>query len=198
MIGGRWPNGNLAYMWVPYYGLRQEWVLERWLSAKEFAGEEKDWNIAAQAYDFDEWGQQVPILGMLTFPYPRRGWYEHVYSFPTDAPPNMEAIVPLLEQYKTLTIGQIKAGIALWHERKKKEWEQKVEDGFLDAQGAFHNLPSSVNPGKMTADKVDLAKPMELRSAIERARGETKEVVDEIIQDAPLPSHGMSIRQRRD
>src|SRR5262245_31807987 len=75
LIGGCWgDNGEIEYRHAPYYGERKEWVLEKWMSAIEYAGTEEQWradnvepNLAAQ-------GIVVYQMG----PYPKSGWYEHI------------------------------------------------------------------------------------------------------------------------
>ena len=185
MLGGLWPDGTIEYRWVPYYAGRKEWVLEKWLAPMEFAGTEESWQKDTLDYELCARGIVVYQMG----PYPAKGWYEHCYSFPADSEPNIQAIVPLLESAKNLSLGQIKAGVKLWHDRQRKDWERKVEDGILDAMPAFHGVASNVAPSKPTADHWDAEQ-------VKKFRGE-KPSDNPTPADMQLPSRGFSIRQRK-
>lgn len=191
MLGGMWPSGDIEYRWVPYYGQRKEWVLEKWLAPEEFCGSEDTWKQEQIDYGLASQGIVMYTMG----PYPKHGWYEHCYSFPENAPPNMDAIVPILESSKSLTLGQIKAGLNLWHEKKRKEWEQKVEDGILDAMPAFHGNPTNIAPSKPHGDSGGLLLPGQARAEVAKFRGDTQQAAD-VELESPNP-RGMSIRQRK-
>lgn len=186
LLGGAWgDNGRVEYRWCPYYGAHKAWVLEKWLSPMEFAGTEQQWDREQLDYGLCASGIVIYTMG----PYPTKGWYDHCYSFPADSEPNLEAIVPLLESAKSLTLAQIKAGLNLWHERQRKDWENKVEAGVLDAMPAFHGVASNVAPSKPTADHWS---PDEVK----KFRGEQPQE-NASPEDLNLPSHGFSIRQKK-
>lgn len=184
MIGGAWPDGTIEYRWVPYYGGRKEWVLEKWLSPVEFAGTKETWDRDTLDYELCARGIVIHTMG----DYPTRGWYEHCYSFPTDSEPNIEAIAPILESCKNISLAQIKAGLRLWHERQRKDWENKVEAGILDAMPAFHGVASNVAPSKPTADHWS-------PEDVKKFRGQEQTVsAEEFAQPNP---RGFSIGQRK-
>jgi len=187
-IGGCWgDNGEIEYRWAPYYFGRSEWVLEKWLSPKEYGGTKEEWDRSNINEELAAHGIFVYAMG----PYPTEGWYEHCYSFPSDAPPNLQAIVPLLEETKKLTFAQIKAGLGLYHERKKKEWESRVEDGLKDALPAFGFAPTNLGSTKPTGDTAGLTKSHELKKAMRNYTGvpETEAPID----PNSLPRHGVSM-----
>ncbi len=191
-LGGCWPDGKVEYRWAPYYGSRAEWVLEKWLSAEDFAGSETEWNRTSIDEFLASHGVTIYTMG----PYPKEGWYDHCYSFPNDSPPNLELIVPLLEQTKTLTFAQVKAGIQLYHDQKRKEWEQKVEDGLKDALPAFGDSMTAGNPSKPTGDTAGLTQPGALSEAVKKYRGKPTKSEAPFDPDT-LPKRGVSIQQRK-
>jgi hypothetical protein len=190
LLGGSWPDGAIEYRWAPYYAGRKEWVLEKWLSPEQFAGSRFDWENSQMDGFLDAHGMTVYTMG----PYPAHGWYEHCYSFPSDSEPNLGAIVPLIEQTKNLTLAQIKAGIQLYHERQRKEWGQKVEDGIHEAMPAFGNSPTNLNPRKPTGDTPGLLQPGALRKAVAKHR-ELDSAENVIFEQ--LPQRGFSMPQRK-
>lgn len=223
LLGGQWGDtGKVEYRWAPYYAGRKEWVLEKWLSPEEFGGSEAQWAIdnlslmtcdSCGGYGILEAGGNLgpcalcegtgqvscAVRGLLVYamgPYPRLGWYEHCFSFPQDGDPNLEFIVPLLEASKELPLSRIKQGLNACHETMRKDWENRFEAIVADAQGAFHNLPSSVNPGKVTADKVILGNEQEFRAALKKQKGQAP-AITESPEELNLPSSGFSIRQRK-
>lgn len=189
ILGGCWPDGAIEYRHSPYYGTRQEWVLEKWLTAKEYAGSEDEWNLSQIDENLARHGMAVYAMG----PYPANGWYEHCYSFPVDGV-NLHAIVPLLEQTQHLTHAQIRAGIQLHHERMRKEWERKVEDGIRDSAPAFGNVATNLGNTRPTGDTA-LSSPEDLRATVARYKGEkTKKQPD----FEELPRRGVSMPQRKE
>ncbi len=223
LLGGEWgDNGRIEYRWAPYYAGRAEWVLEKWLAPEEYAGTEADWavdNLAnitcstcsgmgieevrgfLRRCQLCEGSGQVPcaVNGVLVYtmgPYPKLGWYEHCFSFPADRDPNLECIVPLLEASRELGFARLKQGLVACHDTMRRDWENRFEGIVADAQGAFHNLPSSVNPGKVTADRVSIGNEQEFRAALNRQKGRTPPIT-ETPEELNLPSQGFSIKQRR-
>jgi hypothetical protein len=194
LLGGEWgDNGRVEYRWSPYYAGRKEWMLEKWLTPEEYAGSEIRWNEETVNLELAARGFLVYTMG----PYPRLGWYEHCFSFPTDGEPNLECIVPLLEASKTLPFAKIKQGLAACHDQMRKEWENRFEAIVDDAQGAFHNAPSNVNPGKVTADRVILGNEQDFRAALAKQKDQKERPITESPKDLELPDHGFSIRQRK-
>lgn len=193
LLGGEWgDNGRIEYRWAPYYPGRKEWILEKWLTPEAFAGSEVDWNSTSLDYGLCQRGIIVYQMG----PYPRLGWYEHCFSFPNDGEPNLACIVPLLEASKELPLSTIKGGLKACHAQMRKDWENRFEAACDDAQGAFHNQATNINPGKITADRVLLGNEEEFRRALKKQKGEAP-AFTETPQDLNLPEQGFSIRQRK-
>lgn len=193
LLGGEWgDNGKVEYRWAPYYPGRKEWMLEKWLSPEEWAGSEIRWNEETVDFDLASRGFLVYTMG----PFPRLGWYEHCFSFPDDGEPNLECIVPLLEATKELPFARIKQGLSACHSQMRKNWENRFEAQFKDAQGAFNNLPSSVNPGKVTADKVILGNEQEMRAQLARQKDQSFEPT-QTPEELNLPQQGFAIKQRK-
>ena len=184
MLGGEWPDGKKEYRWSPYYGGRKEWVLEKWLRPEEYAGSKEMWEIEYRDVN----------TGLYTMgPYPRQGWYEHCYSFPHDAEPNLEAIVPLLEYGKNnYTLSQIRTALHLWHDNKRKEWEQKVMDGMQDAMPAFGAIATNLSSSKPTMDTGGLT-GHELKEAVRRHKGLP---TTDHVEFSNLPQRGVSMGRR--
>lgn len=193
LLGGEWgDNGRVEYRWSPYYAGRKEWVLEKWLSPEEYSGSEVDWNSSTLNYELCQRGILVYTMG----PYPRLGWYEHCFSFPQDGDPNLACIVPLLEASKQLSLAQIKQGLSACHEQMRKDWENRFEAITADAQGAFHNLPTNINPAKVTPDSVILGDEQQFRAALKKQKNQEPAFTEDP-KDLQLPERGFSIRQRK-
>jgi hypothetical protein len=197
LLGGEWgDNGRVEYRWTQYYARREEWVLEKWLTAEEWAGPEADWQADTINYELCARGIVVYTMG----PYPRLGWYEHCFSFPSHSEPNLACIVPLLEASKHLGLARIKQGLRACHDKLRKDWEERFENGFREAQPAFGGNPSSVAPAKPHADTGGLLSPGEARRAVEKYRGkrsETSPASENSLtpEELDLPAHGFAIKQ---
>lgn len=194
-IGGCWgDNGEIEYRWAPYYAGLHCWVLEKWLSAREFAGTKEDWEQSQINQELAEHGIAVFTMG----PYPSSGWYEHLYTYPSDGEPNLQELVDVFEASKSYTFQQCKTALALYHERKKKEWENRVMEGLAEAQPAFGHNPTSIAPSKPHMDTGGLSDPAEVARAILKHRGLQREQGENAApEDLNLPSHGFSIKQRK-
>lgn len=186
LLGGEWPDGRIEYRWAPYYAGRKEWVLEKWLSPEEFAGSKETW----------ESDSRDPSTGLYRMgPYPSMGWYDHCYSFPEGQDPNMSAIVPLLEYGRNHhSFQQIRTAIHLWHEKQRKDWDQRVMDGMAETLPAFGFNPTNLSSTKPTGDTAGLAKPEELSAEIAKHRGKKREDAPEFTQ---LPRRGMSMGRQK-
>lgn len=173
LLGGSWPdNGEIEYRHCPYYGGRQEWVLEKWLPAVEYAGAKESWGSTID-HSLAAHGITVYTMG----PYPSKGWYEHIYSFSGDAPPNLDELAPLFEASKDYTLEQLKAGVQLFHERKHQEWSDNFDDAVEDLAPAGGYAMTNLNPAKPTADTAGLSDPRDLAAAMKKYRGGEKQNV---------------------
>ena len=92
LLGGKWKDGRTEYRWVPRYPTPVPmWVLEKWLSAADYAGAESEW-------------PKCPETGLLTMgPYPKDGEYEFCFGWPLDMEPGrtqVEAVIQYLDWKK--------------------------------------------------------------------------------------------------
>lgn len=97
LVGGMWPDGEVAYHWLPTYkGLSANcWVLERWQMP-----------LTSKA----AWDQMVePISGwLINGPYPARGEYYHAWTFDKGVDSdNLDAIVGACERGKNYSFQDI-------------------------------------------------------------------------------------------
>jgi hypothetical protein len=139
-----------GYRWLPLYPGHPRWILELWKSPLSFTGCTKEqWEIF----------YRDPVTNLLTLgPYPERGEYCQC-SVNLSRDPTREEVIR--------GIYLIKAGWNYNFAEKKQandEALQKIEKSkfnefearFKDAQQAFNNRPSSLRPGKRTADNFKL------------------------------------------
>jgi hypothetical protein len=134
------------YRWIQKYP-SPRWVLEKWLTAVEYGGSLHSWNVS----QFDE-ESGLLVLG----PWPEKGEYEECYIFPEGEPPAsaVESVIQMIEAGRKYSYQENKdAHLRALHQQKKEQLD-RMEDIWLDSQDAFNNLPSSVRPGKRTADDV--------------------------------------------
>lgn len=97
LVGGCWPDGEIAYHWLPTYkGMAANcWVLERWqmpLTSKRV------------------WDQMIePISGwLINGPYPERGEYYHAWTFDQGVEAdNLDAIVGACERGRNYSFQDI-------------------------------------------------------------------------------------------
>ena len=73
LLGGKWPDGNCDYREVPRYpALKGQWIMEKWLSAEEYAGTREEYELTQ--FDAES--------GLYTCgPYPHRGEYTYCHTF---------------------------------------------------------------------------------------------------------------------
>jgi hypothetical protein len=119
---------------VPRYHA-DEWVLERWLSPLEI-GSKEAWDARTERID----GHTVEPLG----PYPSRGDYEAVTSFPPVIELNM-AVADILTQVVNRSRATRRAdragAIRKRMEKKESEWSSWADDVISDAFPSFHGAP---------------------------------------------------------
>ncbi len=94
MVGGCWPDGEVAYHWLPTYkGLSgRYWILERWQMPLE---SQRVWDRRVE-----------PISGwLINGPYPERGEYYHAWTFDAgvDAD-NLERIIGAIERGRNRSV----------------------------------------------------------------------------------------------
>lgn len=86
LVCGEWPDGsNKASYARKYPEVGDQWIMERWLPAAEYAKCTKDF-----------WDRELLILG----PWPERGEYEVCHVFETGAPDEvgLEKLIAMIEE----------------------------------------------------------------------------------------------------
>lgn len=152
LVGGRWQDreqGKIVrtvdeYRWIPRYQDTEGWVLEKWLSAEQFAGSKQIWEAEMDA------DTGLYPLG----PYPERGEFESCYTWPLHPPTSaVEQIIQMLEygkqHYRPRDIAQ--AHMEAITGRKAEEGK-RMEDMLKDAMPAFWGKAISGNPQRKTVD----------------------------------------------
>lgn len=149
--GGRDPNLLRAvteYRWIPLYPQFHGWVIEKWLSALDFAGTPFSYELL----------QADTSQGLLPLPYPDRGEYVESQKLLVGMEPNITLvaeIIHLIEKGRGVSINDKARAIKDGLEAKENAHVAKVSDMWREAQGAFNNQPSNVHPGKRTAKDIN-------------------------------------------
>jgi hypothetical protein len=150
-LGGRFSDGFVGYRQVPMYSV-QAWILEKYLSPKEFAGSRERWER-----DMRDEETGLLVLGE----YPARGEFDTCLVLKDEQGPIelcievIEDLCRMIELSRPLTMCQRKAAMMRQQELRERAWASRNEAIFRDAQQAFDNKASSINPAKRTAEKVD-------------------------------------------
>jgi hypothetical protein len=119
------------YRWIPKYGI-QRWILEKWLPPDHY-GDMSLWEL-----NRDEKSGLLP-LG----PFPHRGEYEHSFTFEVNGqyiPITHESVAQvarLIEAGRAYTRSERKAALEATKHKKRKAWEDRVDDIVHDSQDAF-------------------------------------------------------------
>ena len=151
-VGGKWPDGICEYRWIPRYP-GGSWVLEKWLSALDFAGPRILYDISMRDEE----------SGLLAIPYPVNGEYEHCYTFPSPCTISMvERVIEWIEAGRKFTPAQLAAAHLEAHNASTEAWLNRASDIWKESQQAFGNAATNIAPSKRTADKVQLDRPSPL------------------------------------
>lgn len=145
LVGGRWTDrveGRITrtvdeYRWIQRYGEEQRgWVLEKWLSAMEYAGPKELW-IPDEVTGLYELG-----------PYPSRGEYESCWTFPTypQASYVEEKIQQLLYGKNRFNLADIRDAHRKVLEGRERNRDNSLEDMIRDAIPAFPTRAMSGSP----------------------------------------------------
>lgn len=140
LLGGKWPDGACEYREVLRYpGIRAQWVLEKWCSGEEYAGQRADYERA----QFD------PESGLLTCgPYPYCGEYVHCYTFPCAPGDSMVyQVVCALTLSRDLTPGARKQGIMAPLEKQQKDRDNRFDSIWDNTMGGFQKADAVVSFG---------------------------------------------------
>jgi len=153
-VGGRWQDreqGKIVrtvdeYRWIPRYGGENGWVLEKWLSAEEYAKcTEELWNMVMRDAE----------TGLLELgPYPSRGVFEAAYTFSFYPPYSL-----VEKRIQMINYGKQKYSqndIKLAHrdalDAREKAKDDKLEEMIRDAMPAFPIRGLSGSPYRSAPD----------------------------------------------
>lgn len=151
-VGGKWPDGAIEYRWIPRYP-GGAWVLEKWLSAFDFAGPQIIYETTMRDSE----------SGLVVVPYPAGGEYEHCYTFPSPCTSSMIVkVIEWIEAGREFTPAQLAAAHMESHDASAAAWMARADSIVRDSQQAFGNRASNVAPSKRTAEKVQLGAPSPL------------------------------------
>ncbi len=135
------------YRWIPLYPGFHGWVIEKWLSGLEFAGTPFSYELL----------QADTESGLLPLPYPTRGEYVESQKLLVGMEPTISLvaeIIHLVQMGENSSFAEKKRAIVSDLEKNEKARNDRAEAIWTNAQGAFNNKPSNVNPGKRTADDI--------------------------------------------
>ena len=167
LLGGKWPDGNCEYREVPRYpAIRGQWIMEKWVSAEEYAGKREAYEL--EQFDADS--------GLLTCgPYPHRGEYTYCHTF-IGTPSEMQVgwAVHNNKVSRDLTPRQKKQGIMEPLEKQERDREAHFDAVWGDAMGFRPNADAVVSFG-----------PNHGRQGFKRASDMPMPRVD---QESPLPT----------
>ena len=140
LIGGKWPDGNCEYREVPRYpALRGQWIMEKWLSAEEYAGQRAQYE--REQFDAES--------GLFTCgPYPHRGEYAYCHTFsgqPTES--QVGWAVRNLKISRDLTPGARRQGIMEPLEKQQRDQDARFSDIWDNAMGPWQNADAVVSFG---------------------------------------------------
>ena len=168
LLGGKWPDGVCDYREVPRYpAIKGQWIMEKWLSAEEYAGTREQYELT----QFD------PDSNLYTCgPYPHRGEYTYCHTF-IGSPTEMQVgwAVHNNKVSRDLTPGARKQGIMEPLQKQEKAQEQRFDDIWGDAMGPFAKADTVVSMASGAWD----------RAGFKRASDMAHPRTD---QQAPLPT----------
>ena len=139
IYGGRFADGFTGYRWIPLYQELDCYLLERWLSAMQYAKcTEEGWNIL----------HRDPMTGLNQLgAYPSRGvYFGPCWTFEGYYPTlgAVEKAIDLVIMSDHYSVAEKKAAIVATQEKEEVEMFNQKRDMILDA------LPLSVTSGKLT------------------------------------------------
>lgn len=138
LVGGKWPDGACEYREVPRYpGIRGQWVMEKWLSAEEYAGTIQEYSRL----------QLDAESGLFTCgPYPNRGEYTYCHTFITEPSDTMVCwAVSDNKLSRGLTPGQRKQGIMEPLERQQRQQDDRFSDIWDESMGPWQKADAVVS-----------------------------------------------------
>jgi hypothetical protein len=140
LLGGKWPDGNCDYREVPRYpALKGQWIMEKWLSAEEYAGTREEYELTQ--FDAES--------GLYTCgPYPHRGEYTYCHTF-IGNPTEMQVgwAVHNNKVSRDLTPGARKRGIMDPLEKQERDQDARFSDIWDNAMGPWQSADAVVSFG---------------------------------------------------
>jgi len=170
MIGGKWgDNGQVEYRWVPRYGGKESWILEKWVDAITYAGTPEAWEITNKCPNGS---------GLLTCgPYPYRGEYEECFTFP--AYPSTGAVERVINWIRwgkeNLNLADHRYAAEEAEMQRRKAQRQRIHDIWDDKRLAFGG--NAYSDGKKRKQSGELAEDIKFRvtaDQLEKPVGDNK------------------------
>jgi hypothetical protein len=129
LIGGRWPDGVCEYREVPRYPDIHSWILEKWMTSKEYAGEPEEYQRSQ--LDLDS--------GLFTCgPYPEKGQYQICYVFPHQPTDGMIVqVVSAIKISRDVHPAHQKQAYVDAYAKQEQDRDNRMSDIWDDSQGAF-------------------------------------------------------------
>jgi hypothetical protein len=129
LVCGNWSDGTVSAKLLPKYNsVGDRWILEKWLSAEQFAGVSRI-----------VWDAELAILG----PWPERGEYEMVHAFeacgPVDA--NLDKLIAWIEAGRRSSFQDVKDACARNYAQEEKDSKNLQTDMIHHRLPAFGGAP---------------------------------------------------------
>ena len=165
LVGGMWPDGSMAYHWVPKYRqISSAWILERW---------------RFEPMTKFQWERDLvdPVSGWPLFgPYPARGDYDLCWEFDHGVDSDsMDNVVAFIEKRMVRSFQDTRDMISQGYEAEEKETRQNNFLDMRDTFPAFGSAPmTSGRFGRGTKTLPDAVTANELH--MPRPRGAYKDV----------------------
>lgn len=152
LVGGCWPDGEVAYHWVKTYKqVTAQWILERW-----------DWcNMTKQKWD----ELTDPVSGWLVNgPYPARGEYYLAWEFDLGvAQDSLDTIIGAVERGRERSFGEIRAAHQKEYDYEEQDSKKQAEAEIRDVCRYKGNAPMSYGKyGRGSKTEPDLLSAEEL------------------------------------
>ena len=168
LVGGCWPDGEVAYHWVQKYRMvKAAWILERWNSPLEFTRMSKT-----------QWDTTMidPVSGWLLLgPYPARGEYDLAWEFDQGvAADSLDNIIGALERGRSRSFQDCRDTVAAEYAQEDKDQRRESGAEIRDCLRAFGNAPISAGrfgrgtktaPELRSAEELGLPVPQQRRPA---------------------------------
>lgn len=135
------------YRWVTRYPGVHSWVLEKWVSAYEYAGTPITWEMSMKDKE----------SGLLVCgPYPSRGEYEHCFTFPDHPSISViERVINWVKAGQNYSAAEHKTANKNALEKEQKDWLSRGMDIWKDSQSPFQGNAMSGSPGRKKKEDIN-------------------------------------------